>query len=160
VGAYVSQTYTHLEVTAQQFVNGGTAFSFTVAAVDQYNNLLSNFTGTVQFSSSDANATLPAAYPFTAADQGVHTFTATLQTGGSQTITATGPVNPDGVSSAGSATLSVTPSLVVTNTNDSGYGSLRWAVAQANASATPATITFGSLFGTPRRSRSRAARSS
>jgi hypothetical protein len=35
---------------------------------------------------------LPADYPFTAADQGTHTFTVTLETAGSQSITATDTV--------------------------------------------------------------------
>ena len=42
---------------------------------------------TVTFGSSDAQAGLPASYAFTAADAGVHTFTATLKTAGSQSIT-------------------------------------------------------------------------
>ncbi len=41
---------------------------------------MTGYTGTVVFSSSDAQAGLPASYTFTAADQGVHTFTATLKT--------------------------------------------------------------------------------
>src|SRR5262249_48747214 len=44
---------------------------------------------TVRFSSSDPQATLPGSYTFTAGDAGVHTFSATLRTAGSQSITAT-----------------------------------------------------------------------
>jgi fibronectin-binding autotransporter adhesin len=146
VGAYVSQTYTHFEVTTQQYATEGTAFSFTVAAVDQYNNLLSGYTGTVHFTSSDASASLPADYTFTTADQGMHTFSATLRSTGSQTLTATDTITS---SATGSATVSVAPVLVVTNTNDSGTGSLRWAVTWANTLPSADTITFDpTVFGT------------
>src|SRR4051812_25486121 len=40
--------------------------------------------------------------------------------------------------------------LTVSNTNDSGPGSLRAAVAQANANGGGDTIVFSSLFDTPR----------
>jgi hypothetical protein len=43
----------------------------------------------VQFSSSDPLASLPANYTFTAADAGVHTFSATLNTVGTESLTAT-----------------------------------------------------------------------
>src|ERR671922_300253 len=48
--------------------------------------------GTVHFTSSDGQAVLPADYGFVAADAGVHTFSATLKTAGSQSITATDTV--------------------------------------------------------------------
>jgi hypothetical protein len=41
----------------------------------------------VHFTSSDPKAVLPADYTFTAADQGVHTFSVTLKTAGNQSIT-------------------------------------------------------------------------
>ncbi len=65
---------------------GGTV-SFTVTAIDAAGNKLNGYTGTVHFTSSDAAATLPADYTFTAADEGSHTFTATFNTSGNQTIT-------------------------------------------------------------------------
>jgi hypothetical protein len=43
----------------------------------------------MHFTSSDGQASLPANYTFTAADGGVHTFSATLKTAGSQMLTAT-----------------------------------------------------------------------
>src|SRR5207245_885844 len=52
-------------------------------------NTASGYTGTVHFSSSDAQAVLPANYTFTATDAGVHTFSATLKTPGAQSVTAT-----------------------------------------------------------------------
>ena len=69
-------------------VEAGTPGTFTVAAVDAYGNLITDYTGTVSFYSSDPQADLPADYTFTAADMGMHTFTATLFTAGTQSIGA------------------------------------------------------------------------
>ena len=83
---------THLELSP----NGGTAtagvaFIVTVEAHDDSHSPDSAYTGTVHFSSSDTNATLPSDYPFTVGDGGTHTFTngVTLVTAGDQTITVT-----------------------------------------------------------------------
>jgi hypothetical protein len=67
----------------------GASHSFTVTAEDPYGNVAAGYTGTVHFTSSDAKAGLPANYTFTAADAGTHTFSATLKTAGTQSITAT-----------------------------------------------------------------------
>jgi hypothetical protein len=67
----------------------GVAGSFTVTLKDPYGNIASGYTGTVHFKSSDGKAALPANYSFTAADAGVHTFSATLKTAGGQSLTAT-----------------------------------------------------------------------
>src|SRR6185503_8372501 len=50
---------------------------------------LSGYTGTVHFTSSDAQAILPADYTFLPADAGTHQFSFTLKTLGDQTITVT-----------------------------------------------------------------------
>ena len=70
-------------------VQTGTPQSFTVSADDAYGNVATGYTGTVAFTSTDAKATLPASYMFTAADAGRHTFSVTFQTTGQQTVTAT-----------------------------------------------------------------------
>jgi hypothetical protein len=70
----------------------GTAGTFTVAAQDANGNTLTGYTGTVHFSSSDPQAVLPLDYTFTAADQGVHNFSATFKTAGSQSLVATDTV--------------------------------------------------------------------
>jgi hypothetical protein len=62
---------------------------FTVTALDLYRNVASGYRGTVRFTSSDPQAALPANYSFDLFDGGVHTFTATLNTPGVQSITAT-----------------------------------------------------------------------
>jgi hypothetical protein len=67
----------------------GASHTFTVTAEDAYGNVASGYTGTVHFTSSDGKASLPANYTFTNADAGQHTFSATLKTAGTQSITAT-----------------------------------------------------------------------
>jgi uncharacterized delta-60 repeat protein len=67
----------------------GTAGTFTVTAMDPYGNVATGYTGTVTFSSSDPLASLPANYTFTAADAGVHTFSATLNTVATESLTVT-----------------------------------------------------------------------
>jgi hypothetical protein len=68
----------------------GTSHSVTVRALDASNNVATGYTGTVHFSTSDAKATIPADYTFTASDNGVRTFTGlTLKTAGSQSVRAT-----------------------------------------------------------------------
>lgn len=69
-------------------VTAGSAFTVTVTAQDAFQNTETGYNGTVQFSSSDATATLPANYTFTAADAGVHSFPFTLRRAGQQSIAA------------------------------------------------------------------------
>ena len=74
-------------------ITAGSAGSFTIAAYDPLGNPNPGYTGTIHFTSSDPNAKLPADYTFTAADQGSHTFSATFETGGPQSITAKDTAN-------------------------------------------------------------------
>ena len=70
----------------------GTPFTATVTAYDQFDNVATTYTGTVQITSSDtAEGVILPEYTFTAADQGSHTFTdgVTLVTPGTQTVGAT-----------------------------------------------------------------------
>jgi hypothetical protein len=72
-------------------IAGGAAGTFTVTALDAGGNVLTGYRGTVHFTSSDSLAQLPSDYAFTAGDNGMHTFTATLNTNGVQSITASDP---------------------------------------------------------------------
>jgi uncharacterized delta-60 repeat protein len=69
--------------------NAGLAANFAVTALDPYGNVATGYTDTVQFSSSDPSASLPGNYTFTTADAGVHSSSATLNTAGTQSLTAT-----------------------------------------------------------------------
>ena len=69
--------------------SAGQAGSFTVTALDSSGYVMASCNGTVHFTSSDPQANLPADYTFRGADYGVHTFSATLKTEGTQSLTAT-----------------------------------------------------------------------
>ena len=68
------------------------AHNVTVTAQDAFGNVATGYTGTVHFTSSDAQAVLPANYTFTGGDAGTHVFSVTLKTAGTQSITATDTV--------------------------------------------------------------------
>jgi hypothetical protein len=70
----VQNTATRFALRLPNKVNAGVPFSVTVTALDAYGRVAIGYTGTVVFASSDANATLPGAYTFPGADQGVHPF--------------------------------------------------------------------------------------
>ena len=82
-----------LHLTSIPSTTAGIDQNFTVDAEDASGNTLTNYAGTVAFSSSDVQAGLPATYAFGTADQGVHTFSVTLKTAGSQNITVQDAVN-------------------------------------------------------------------
>src|SRR5262249_46207867 len=66
---------------------------FTATAYDVFGNVTTGYRGTVHVTSSDGQATLPPDFTFTATDAGVHNFSATLQTAGTQSITTTDTAN-------------------------------------------------------------------
>ena len=66
----------------------GVANGFAITVRDTIGQVATGYTGTIYFSSSDVHAGLPASYTFTADDAGVHTFSATLNSAGVQSITA------------------------------------------------------------------------
>ena len=72
----------------------GATGAFTVTAQDAFGNTASGYSGSVGFTSTDPCATLPAAYPFAAADAGRHSFSATLCRAGAQTISASDTSQP------------------------------------------------------------------
>src|SRR5205085_1641773 len=65
-------------------ITAGTAGTFTVTAKDPYGNTATGYAGTAHFTSSDSQATLPADSTLT---NGARSFSATLQTVGTQSIT-------------------------------------------------------------------------
>jgi hypothetical protein len=73
-------------VTTAGGATAGTAFTITVQATNGFGGVDTGYRGTIRFTSSDAQAGLPAQYTFTAADAGVHTFTVTLRTAGAQGV--------------------------------------------------------------------------
>lgn len=112
----------------------GVPDTLTITAYDQLDNVLTTFSGTVVLSSSDASATF-STFTFS---NGVATGTVTFQTLGTQQVNVSGG-GATGQSS--NITVESAPSFVVTNTNDSGVGSLRAALDSA-ATAGAGDITF------------------
>ena len=92
IGAFEVQAPTASTLTVAGFpasIQAGVAGTITVTAKLASGSVATGYNGTVHFTSSDAQAVLPADYSFVAADNGVHTFTVTLRTAGSQTVTVT-----------------------------------------------------------------------
>jgi hypothetical protein len=84
----------------------GVVQSVTVIAREPFGNIVTNYAGTVHFSSSDTRNKVPADYTFTAADAGTHTFSVTMAAAGSQSLSVqdtAGPAN-------GVAFIAVSPS--------------------------------------------------
>jgi hypothetical protein len=87
----VSGPAAKLIVSGPASVTAGTAASLTVQAVDAFGNAAAGYAGTISFTSTDPQASLPAKYTFTSSDAGTHVFSGgmTLKTAGNQTVTAT-----------------------------------------------------------------------
>ena len=83
--AVSAAAFTHFAITTPASVTAGQAFSVGVVAVDSLGNILTNYHGTVHFSSSDAVAGLPLDSTLT---NGAALLSATFKTSGSQTLTA------------------------------------------------------------------------
>jgi YVTN family beta-propeller protein len=98
-------TATHLLVATLPSVTAGTPFTLAVEALDQFNNIVTSYTGTVHFTSTDASAVLPANSTLTS---GVGSFQVTLKTTGSQTVTATDTVTATITGTSNTITVSST----------------------------------------------------
>jgi hypothetical protein len=92
----------------------GEPFTVTVTAANAQGNPDPAYAGTVTFSSSDGQAVLPANYTFSSADAGVHRFSVTLNTAGSQTVSVADTANAGlsatvtvGVAAGAAATMSL-----------------------------------------------------
>jgi hypothetical protein len=94
------------KLTAPSAVTRGTSFNVTVTAQDKYGNTTPTYTGTIHFTSSDSAAVLPANYTFLTTDNGVHTFSVTFNTVGTQTVTATDTPNSQFTGISGPITVS------------------------------------------------------
>jgi methionine-rich copper-binding protein CopC len=116
----------------------GVAQSFTVTALDPYGNVATGYSGTIHFTSSDSQAVLPADYTFLSSDAGVHTFSATLKSAGTQSMTATDTITGTITGTDGGITVNSTAASLVV----SGFSSPTTAgVAGA------VTVTVKNAFG-------------
>jgi hypothetical protein len=105
-------TATHFSISVPSGATAGDSFSITVSALDNTNTIDTTYSGTIEFSSSDGNAVLPANSTLT---NGTSTFTATFDTSGGQTITATDTADDGitGTSNTVTATAAAATQLIV-----------------------------------------------
>jgi hypothetical protein len=110
VGTGLHPNYT---VSAPSTTALGNQLTFGVTATNPSGSLGTDiaYVGTVHFSSSDPSAVLPADFTYTPTTQGTASFSATLNSLGSQTITATDTLNGSivGISGAISVSLATVP---------------------------------------------------
>jgi hypothetical protein len=85
---------THFSVSLPASQLAGASFSYTVAALDAFNQPVAGYCGTVHISSSDPQVPVLGDYTFTSADRGVHTFSGVLKTAGTQTISVFDKADP------------------------------------------------------------------
>ena len=97
---------THLSVAAPASATNGSPITVTVTALDQFDNTDTSYAGTVHFTTSDGAAALPANSTLT---NGTGQFAATLNTNGSQTVTATDTVTPSITGTSGAINVSNAP---------------------------------------------------
>ncbi len=125
-------------------ITSGVQGTFSVVATDVFGKMAYGYVGDVVFSSSDLQAVLPAISSLT---DGSGTFTATLNTVGTHSLTATDTVHSN-ITGMQSGILVLIPApYTVTTVADSGQGSLRQAIINTNNNPGTNTITF-SIPGT------------
>ena len=95
-------THFVVAVTSATTITAGGAVNFTVTAFDASGNTATGYAGTVAFTSTDAQAALPANSALTS---GTGSFAATLKTAGSRTITATDTGNATITGTSGNVTV-------------------------------------------------------
>ena len=117
----------------------GAGFGFTVTAQDAANGPLAGYRGHLVFSSTDPAAAFPAAYDFTAADNGAHAFNATLNTAGAQRLTATDVAAAVTVTSPAVAVTTPVPGVQLAYTDPAPGGKVRLV---RNAASTSTTVVM------------------
>ena len=143
------------KLTAPANATPGTAFSLTVTAQNPSSGgTMASYIGTVHFTSSDGAASLPSDYTFTNADQGTHTFSITLHTTGSQTVTGTDTVNSAitdvatiSVGGGGNGPLTVSPTSIPFANTKAGTASATKLVTVTNSNSVAVTVSSYGITG-------------
>ncbi|MGB6746261.1 MAG: Ig-like domain repeat protein, partial [Terracidiphilus sp.] len=125
---------THIGLAAPSSAYVGSPISYTLTAYDLFGNVATSYGGTVVFTSTDPSAILPGSSAIT---NGTGTFSATMETVGSQTITATDSVNSL-VASSGNISVTLPALVVTTAADDTG------AASNCTIQTTPGTGTDAS----------------
>jgi hypothetical protein len=116
---------THFSVAAPAAATAGTAINLSVSALDASNNVATSYSGTAHFTSTDAQATLPANSTLT---NGIGAFAATMKTIGNQTITATDAAMPSMTGTSNSITVGTNAPTMTSGTPPSGTAGTRYDV--------------------------------
>ena len=95
---------THFSLTVPATVSAGANFSLTVTALDAANNVATGYSGIVNFTSTDGQFPLSGDQILTG---GAGTFTLSLRSAGSQTITATDVAKPTITGTTGPITVAI-----------------------------------------------------
>lgn len=75
------------EITGEpEEIKAGKTFRITVKAYDKNDDIKTDYTGTVEFGSTDEKALLPESYKFKQSDNGVKSFNIALKTGGEKVV--------------------------------------------------------------------------
>jgi hypothetical protein len=93
---------TTFRLSAPPATTAGAPFSFTVKALDAFGNNATGYAGTIHFTSTDGAASVP---PNSGLTNGMGTFTATLGTAGSQTVSAHDAADPTIAGTSGAITV-------------------------------------------------------
>jgi WD40 repeat protein len=99
---------THFAVTAPGAATAGTAFTITVVALNSSNQTVTGYSGTVHFTSSDAQAVLPTDSNLA---NGMENVSVTLESTGSSTIVATDTAKPTITGSSSAIQVATNPNL-------------------------------------------------
>ena len=129
----------HLIVSAPSPETAGASFLLTVTADNPSNATDAGYRGTIHFTSTDSQAGLPANYTFTAADNGVHTFSVNLKTAAHQTVTAT--------DTATAATNGTTPGVAVNPAADSQFSIGGLPSSETDGASHAVTVTAKDVYG-------------
>jgi hypothetical protein len=156
VNSVATMTATHFGVSAPATVTTGIPFGVVVTALDSTNSPVTDYSGTVHFTSSSAG-TLPSDYTFAGAtDNGSHSTSATLTTVGAQTLSAgdgtisgsTGMtvacVNPDATITAPSSATAGSTGNLATVANAGAGATYNWSITNGTITAGTGTnsVTF------------------
>jgi hypothetical protein len=120
----------------------GTPVSVQVTAQRADGTTDTAYTGTVRFTSTDAAATLPADYPFVAADNGRHTFSpgVTFRTAGNQTVTVTATANSAVNGTSPAVLVDAPPPSTTTSTSTSTTTTTSTSTTTTTSTSTTTTV--------------------
>ena len=138
---------THFGINAPPGATLGSPFAFTVTAQDPYNNATTIYSGSIHLTSSDPSATLAANGSLTG---GIGVFSATLQTLGTQTLSATDTITSSmtGASRPISVSFAATHFVVSSPANATAGGAFNFTVTALDANNGVATGYIGTVHFT------------